>query len=171
MTISGITVMRSLAEGEYRWIMYQWRAISFLIFGSMFWVVSMISTSLVWFLLGSHLEPDLGVTKKEDVFEVGEISSDSVKDESEDEVSNGSSAAAEFPALRRLVDIKEEPEIEESTMIEPLIRETGGGVGEADERQRGAGETTNPGFGTGLWNEERRIVQRRSGIGEGGADG
>jgi len=107
-----------------RWMVYQWRVLSFLIFCSMFWVVSMMSTSLVWFLLASHLGSGIGGIKKENIFEGDEISDGSVKAESEDEVVDDSSSAVEFPVLERSAAIKEEPEIEESST---LIREAGSG--------------------------------------------
>src|SRR6266487_201616 len=116
--------------------MYQWRVVSFLIFCSMFWVASMMSTCLVWFLLASHLGSGIGGSKKENVFEGDEISNGSVKAESEDEVVDDSSSAVEFPVLEHSAEIKEEPEIEESSMIEPLTGEAGSGLCEVDEQER-----------------------------------
>ncbi|OJD18090.1 hypothetical protein AJ78_01862 [Emergomyces pasteurianus Ep9510] len=110
-----------------RWIMYNWRILSFFILSSTFWIVSMICMASAWIALAIRAEPTLAKgPKSEDENGDGETSSDiSIKEEGSDE-EDGSSKLS----LRRrrrtsseAEQIKQEEDIEEPTMIQPLAGE------------------------------------------------
>ncbi|PGH17815.1 hypothetical protein AJ79_00956 [Helicocarpus griseus UAMH5409] len=132
-----------------RWIMYNWRILSFLTFSSTFWVVSMVCTSSVWIALASQEGgPALVKKPKREIKEDG--SDISVKEEegSEDEEETRRlSSRRERRLSSEAEQIKKEEDIEESTMIQPLV-----GEGETEVKTSGSA-TTGPG----------RSVQRRRG--------
>ncbi|DAA78286.1 TPA_exp: Uncharacterized protein A8136_4262 [Trichophyton benhamiae CBS 112371] len=89
-----------------RWIMYNWRTLSFLTFGSMFWLISTSVATGVWLALSSRSSGNerMVVKKEEDV-----DSDDGFKDSSEP-----STAMQEGVAARLSPDIKAEEEDEPS---------------------------------------------------------
>lgn len=116
--------------------MYNWRTLSFLVFGFTFWVASMTVTVAVWMALSasSESEPMPGMGRIRD-------SSNSIKTEDEGEASLTPIPSEGSPGRRQIAlpasgtrneeeEIKREEEIEESTMIEPLIKEQGEGYAE-----------------------------------------
>ncbi|EEP82490.1 conserved hypothetical protein [Uncinocarpus reesii 1704] len=115
-----------------RWLMYNWRILSFVTFSSMFWLTSVAATSAVWMALSSSsaLEDTVPEIEKAE----SEDNGGSVKDESEDDDHFGLSEEIIQKRERSLTRvIKEEEEIEESTMIEPLMPVNLGNTTEAGE--------------------------------------
>ncbi|KAK2786872.1 hypothetical protein FQN52_007616 [Onygenales sp. PD_12] len=138
-----------------RWIMYNWRTLSFVIFTSTFWFVSMICTSSVWIALANQEEPIIPTIARKPKLEEeeeGDGSDISIKEESEDEVHESSrlSLRRERRASSEADRIKKEEDIEESTMIQPLV-----GEGEPEVDPSPAGSSTGA--------DSERPAQRRRG--------
>ncbi|KAK2809619.1 hypothetical protein FQN50_003676 [Emmonsiellopsis sp. PD_5] len=138
-----------------RWIMYNWRILSFVIFTSTFWFVSMICTSSVWIALANQEEPIIPTIARKPKLEAeeeGDASDSSIKEESEDEGHDSSrlSLRRERRASSEADRIKKEENIEESTMIQPLV-----GEGETEVDPSPAGASTGA--------DSERPAQRRRG--------
>ncbi|OJD22801.1 hypothetical protein ACJ73_05850 [Blastomyces percursus] len=111
-----------------RWIMYNWKILSFLAFSSAFWVVSMLLTSSVWIALASQAEPTFRKRPKlEDEDEEEENSSDvSVKEEEGSDGEDSSSKLIKRRERRMREEpgqIKKEGDTEESAVLQTLARE------------------------------------------------
>jgi seipin len=153
-------------------MMYNWRFLSFFIFASMFWSVSMVSTSIAFLLFSSYLghgdhEEDKPV-KKEEPLE---------QSEGEQEPSNDmfSTAFSTLTHQRKMgtpvrtkseeAGIIKEEVLEETTAIPPLRGQTL--EGEADDEAedvelvRAGGDYTDSGIGTSVESGSVRVVQRR----------
>lgn len=130
--------------------MYNWRTFSFVTFTFTFWAVSMMVTFAVWMALSAAPEsgsaPAVGNSRD---------STSSIKTEDGDGDSFVSTPSENSPGRRQSTsptrrtkkdeqDIKREEEIEESTMIEPLLKEnvegnTGGLPGASTQSQLSPG--------------------------------
>ncbi|PGH10463.1 hypothetical protein GX51_00222 [Blastomyces parvus] len=114
-----------------RWIMYNWKILSFLTFSSIFWIVSMLVTSSVWIVLASQAEPTFkkGLKLEDEAEEDDEEnnSSDiSMKEEEGSEDENGSSKLIQRRERRMSNEpeqIKKEEDTEESTVLQTLSGE------------------------------------------------
>ncbi|EEH19910.2 5'/3'-nucleotidase SurE [Paracoccidioides brasiliensis Pb03] len=127
MQIYNVAVRFDARFSGLRWIIYSWRILSFLIFSSTFWVVAMICTSSVWLALASQEEATpIKRPKLEEAEEDGGSSDVAVKeDESEEEGGNypGLGLERDGQQSSEVETIKKEEDIEESTKIQPFIRE------------------------------------------------
>ncbi|KAL1953173.1 hypothetical protein VTO42DRAFT_3433 [Malbranchea cinnamomea] len=138
-----------------RWVMYNWRLLSFMLFSFTFWVVSILVAFAVWMALSAAPE-----SKSRPSVESTNGNTPSVKAESEDgdrtppglpQDSAGGEKVTPSPQLKTEDEaIKQEEEIEESTIIEPLIKQSGEGVPGASTQYR---------FTPGV--EDTQGVQRR----------
>ncbi|OKL63140.1 hypothetical protein UA08_01603 [Talaromyces atroroseus] len=94
-----------------RWLMYRWRLLSFFTFTSMFWSVSMITSTIVWLLLsqywGSRVEGDRRM--KSEKTEDGDTP---IKEEYDE------------ASIKNEDDAARQEEIEQTTNIAPLNNET-----------------------------------------------
>ncbi|EEQ83880.1 hypothetical protein RJZ56_002110 [Blastomyces dermatitidis] len=110
-----------------RWIMYNWKILSFLTFSSTFWIVSMLFTSSVWIALAGQAEPTFKKRPKlEDEAEEENSSDVSVKEEegSDDEDSSSKLIKQRKRRMRNEPgQIKKEEDTEESTVLQTLARE------------------------------------------------
>lgn len=124
--------------------MYNFRLTSFLVFGFLFWVVSMLSTSIVWILLAflaSQKKNKPGAEVKDE-----QQSEASVKDESDDDtLETTSEDSRPGPSDDPSQKIKEEEDPEEGSSAAL--------VGEAARGESGTG--------TGLESVEARGIQKR----------
>ncbi|EER26515.1 hypothetical protein D8B26_003101 [Coccidioides posadasii str. Silveira] len=141
-----------------RWLMYNWRVLSFVTFSSMFWLASVAATSAVWLGLNSvqqqtQIKPKIEKTDSED-------DDVSIKEESDDE---DHFRVPTTPRGKRAADtakaIKEEEEIEGSAMIEPLAPETFGATAETG----GASASTQSRRRSSLDTQEYGRLQQRKG--------
>ncbi|PGH23343.1 hypothetical protein AJ80_02596 [Polytolypa hystricis UAMH7299] len=158
-----------------RWLMYNWRIASFVTFCSIFWIVATASASAIWMSLSSIEEEKTKEEKEEEVVEEElesseakeeSLSDTSVKSESdydeEDEPGPSSHSRHVSWAPTPPIDdddaeqIRREEEIEESTMIEPLVSDSGEAV---SENEPGMGRSTQSTFVRG--EEDERSPQRR----------
>ncbi|KAF3491518.1 uncharacterized protein GIQ15_01035 [Arthroderma uncinatum] len=89
-----------------RWIMYNWRTLSFLTFGSMFWMFSMTIATGVWVLLSSRSTGE----KEKDIKKEEDLDTDDEPQGSLEE----SAAAQMHAAVRSSPEIKVEEEDEPS---------------------------------------------------------
>ncbi|KAL1989410.1 hypothetical protein VTN96DRAFT_172 [Rasamsonia emersonii] len=159
-----------------RWIMYNWRILSFIVFTSMFWGVSMVSTSVAWLLLSSYLSPNN--SQSEQPIKREDSGEDDGHGESEEESADPFSGDLSdnqrilptvprqmpqgYPGRAKSEDegiIKQE-EIEGSSAISPL-------AGEADDEAEqveamGAAGNFDSGIGTGLDSGSTGVQRRRS---------
>ncbi|KAL8726707.1 MAG: hypothetical protein Q9166_006575 [cf. Caloplaca sp. 2 TL-2023] len=159
--------------GGLRWIMYQNRIVSYVIFTSMFWSSSMISALVAWLVLSSYLSSDSIVKKKESNFPKVK-SEPSESDNYEASLTEGlSDTSRTFPMLGRHMPlrftgreeggprgsderVKQENEFIQSTGVQPL-------TAEADDEDEDI-ETfgfRDSGIGTSLDEGQRARVQRR----------
>ncbi|KLJ11443.1 hypothetical protein EMPG_09748 [Blastomyces silverae] len=113
-----------------RWIMYNWKILSFLTFSSTFWIVSMLFTSSVWIALASQAEPTFKERPKleqEAEEEEEENSSDNSVKEEEGSDDEDSSSKLIKQRERRMSNepeqIKKEGDAEESMVLQTLARE------------------------------------------------
>ncbi|EEH39704.2 TTL domain-containing protein [Paracoccidioides lutzii Pb01] len=133
MQIYNVAVRFDARFSGLRWIIYNWRILSFLIFSSTFWVVAMICTSSVWLALASQKEAtSIKRPKLEEEEEAEEAKKDggssdvAVKeDESEEEGGNYPGLGLEHDGQQssEVEMIKKEEDIEESSKIQPFVRE------------------------------------------------
>ncbi|RAK99784.1 seipin [Aspergillus ibericus CBS 121593] len=152
-----------------RWVMYNWRLTSFVVFGCLFWSVSMVSAGVVWVILATLLsgggEPPRAVVKAED------RSGTPIKAEEDDEpifpaeIPESSSKA---PKIKRDEDSEEEEVKEEEEEEEAVKEEESEALAEAeaeaeeDSREdRGEGPSGAAGIGTAVESAHARGVQRR----------
>ncbi|PYH43325.1 seipin [Aspergillus saccharolyticus JOP 1030-1] len=123
-----------------RWVMYNWKVTSSVVFGFMFWSVSMVTAGMVWAMLAIAFnhpkEAEKAVIKTESGSET------LVKSEDTDDISP-------FDIPSEVSYIKKEGELEEE-----------GSIGDIEE-DRGAESSDVSGSGTGLESAHSRGVQRR----------
>ncbi|WEW55055.1 putative tubulin--tyrosine ligase pby1 [Emydomyces testavorans] len=145
-----------------RWLMYKWRILSFVTFSTMFWLTSVAAASVAWMALSSSSRPHEMEPKieKPDV----EDSDIAIKEESDDE--------DQFRLSKRIMRgrpkdtagaVKEEEEIEESTLIGPLAPEQFRDSPELEEV--GASTQSRP-RSRPNGHEDGRVQRRRSHIPE-----
>ncbi|KAI9724421.1 MAG: hypothetical protein M1812_000489 [Candelaria pacifica] len=124
-----------------RWIMYNHRIISLLVFTTIFWSVEVTFTSVAWLVLSSYLK---STTPKSDSIKAdGDSETSTIKKEEESDVAfteGLSDTTRSFPTYSRQPPLRynpprvktededEQEEIERTTAIEPLI-------GEADDEE------------------------------------
>ncbi|KAL1971204.1 hypothetical protein VTN77DRAFT_156 [Rasamsonia byssochlamydoides] len=159
-----------------RWIMYNWRILSFFVFASMFWGVSIVSTSVAWLLLSSYIGSNNSESEKpikeEDSGEDDDHAGS--EEESVDPFSSGELSDNQriFPTLSRQMPLRssgrakgedeeliKQEETEGSTTIPPA--EEADDEAEEVEGMRTAGNPTDSGIGTGLDSGSSGSVQRR----------
>lgn len=137
----------SILTDSCRWVMYNFRILSFLVFSFLFWAVTIVSTVMFWFILSSYVgaEDTTGEVKSESEEESEGYGEDDsgynlgMTDESTDRSSSdGTNPKKSGKKKRRRArkhglssrvkkedeEIKETEEIEQSTHIEPLVGET-----------------------------------------------
>ncbi|KAL2008064.1 hypothetical protein VTN00DRAFT_8046 [Thermoascus crustaceus] len=132
-----------------RWVMYNWRILSFLVFSSMFWGVSMIWTTISWLFLSSVFRS--GKTESERDIEKEDQGDKQIKTESDEESSDGVSAGGE--------EIKKE-EVGESTRLASILGEADD-EGDGGRQSRTTGARHRPGAGTSQRSGSSWGVQRR----------
>ncbi|KAK2765635.1 hypothetical protein FQN54_008489 [Arachnomyces sp. PD_36] len=125
MQVYSATVKFTAKFKGLRWIMYNFRILSFLVFTFFFWVVSIVSTVMIWLTLSS-IEPE---------DETDEETSSAEGESSDDKPLMKSKKKRRRRVRKSILDRvkkdddeikKEEEDIEESTQIEPLVSDTGG---------------------------------------------
>lgn len=130
--------------------MYKWRLLSFFTFTSMFWSVSMISSSIVWLLvshyLGSTAHDDQRIKKEEDTED----------NETAIEKDVGDSRSIKG----RDDDIVKQEEIEETTNVPPLGTRSGNEA-EDVESIRNIHDISDSGRGTAFDGDDTLGTQRR----------
>ncbi|RAL15561.1 seipin [Aspergillus homomorphus CBS 101889] len=133
-----------------RWTMYNWRLTSFVIFGFMFWSVSMVTGGMVWAALAILFHRSNGEEK--DIVKTENDSETIVKSEDTDELSSPFDIPSD-PAYTRRLKIKREIDMEEE----------GDYMNEDTDEDRGAGpsDVSRTGSGSGLESAPARGVQRR----------
>jgi seipin len=172
--------IRSSSNNITRWIMYNYRILSFIIFTSTFWTVSMTSATLTWLVISWYFAPTDPQPKEEPAAN-GHANGSAVKTESSEEpfdifstesLSNrqrtfpsiGRQMPLRFPLRGQGAEIKQESEppeeeVEKTTAIEPLTA-----AGEADDEdeeeeeeeeeeekeEEGPARRTDSGIGTSL---------------------
>ncbi|EED19538.1 conserved hypothetical protein [Talaromyces stipitatus ATCC 10500] len=142
MQVYGVEVNFRAKFRGLRWLMYRWRFLSFFAFTSMFWSVSMASSSIAWLLFSQYLSsatPDDQRIKKE-----------------EPEDNNTTTIKKEFGESQ---SVKQE-EIEETTNIPPLGTQSGNEV-EDVESIRNIHDNNNSGRGTAFDGHDTLGAQRR----------
>ncbi|KAH8695356.1 putative adipose-regulatory protein-domain-containing protein [Talaromyces proteolyticus] len=131
-----------------RWFMYNWRILSCLVFTSMFWSMSMISSSVTWFLFSTFSKPkdhnDVTIKK-------------------EDEEGIDTKERTKKQGTKDEEDLIKEEEIEESTNIPPLSSDY-------TELTGFTSYQANVGLGTGLDRPPVQEVQRRRSHSQGHGD-
>lgn len=171
--------------GGLRWIIYNHRILSYLFFTSTFWTCSVLSSLLVWFVLGSFFSGDKdeepkkkGIAERDEVIKSEEEDDDQFDPFSTEDLSDTSRS---FPTLGRQMPLhfssrrgtlmkgeaeeeekakKEEEKVMASTNIQPLGAEADD---EEDEEDRGIRSWRDSGIGTSLEETDRRtnIPRRR----------
>jgi hypothetical protein len=123
LQVYGVRVLFKARFEGLRYILYHYRVLSFLVFTSCFYMVSLTSTSIAWFLISSFFSPDsaqgeneLDMRKKtkqeegEIAVSNGHIKRETQSDHSSDEgslsISNLSDSAATFPTLGRQMPLR-----------------------------------------------------------------
>ncbi|PYH78967.1 adipose-regulatory protein [Aspergillus uvarum CBS 121591] len=131
-----------------RWIMYNWKLTSFVIFGFMFWSVSMVTAGMVWALLAIvfHHPKEEG----KDVVKTESGSEAVVKSEDTDEPPSLFDVPSEISHIRG-TPIKQEEDLDDGGS--DSIEDTDG--------DRGAESSDVSGTGTGLESAHARGIQRR----------
>ncbi|GCB25131.1 seipin homolog [Aspergillus awamori] len=152
-----------------RWVMYNWRLTSFVVFGFLFWSVSMASTGLAWVvfasLLSSRGDTSGPVVKKEDRSATPIIKKE--EEEIDEPLFHLPIAESSKTAEKRRVTGPEEAEKDED-------EEDNGGIADEDETDednylyeedaengRGEGPLEASGTGTARESAHARGVQRR----------
>lgn len=109
----------NFANEMSRWVMYNWRIVSFLTFSSAFWVFSMAVTCSVWMVLSlSDDDPaDRKAIKKENFGGGDDDFGISIKKEQGREPTPSGSTAMVGDDSKK---VKKEEDVEESTALEPL---------------------------------------------------
>lgn len=144
--------------------MYKWRLSSFLFFTSMFWSVSMVSTSLAWVLFASILAKEPLSRKKPIKAEEARSSNVSVKQEADEEtdpfVAKPHRVQGRGSAQSRVKgeEDTDDPELSKGSSL--FSSDSEGDVGVAQEGGVAAARVP-AGTGTGLESAEARGVQRR----------
>ncbi|KAA6410430.1 MAG: tubulin-tyrosine ligase [Lasallia pustulata] len=165
---------------QFGWILYHHRILSYLIFTTAFWVVSMASSGLAWVVLSSYLSAALTDPKSEDrdrdstaaiKTEQSEYSDEPLDPLSTEDLSDTSRT---FPTLGRQMPLRytgrhdaakreeeearvKEEEIERTTGIQPLMAE----ADDEDDEDFGGTLGRDSGLGTSLDEGDRRGVERR----------
>ncbi|KAL9028061.1 MAG: hypothetical protein Q9196_003508 [Gyalolechia fulgens] len=160
--------------GGLRWIMYHHRVLSYIIFTSMFWSSSMISSLIAWLVLASYLPSDVTKVKKEERTASAIKTEPSEPEAYEPSLTEGlSDTSRTFPSLGRHMPlhfpgrtegndrhteelVKQEDDVIQSTGVQPLLAE-------ADDEDEGA-ETTgfrDSGIGTSPEEDRKAQVQKR----------
>ncbi|KAI7975800.1 hypothetical protein EIK77_005550 [Talaromyces pinophilus] len=124
--------------------MYRWRLLSFFAFTSMFWSVSMISSSIVWLLVSQYL----GSTAHDD---------QRIKKEEETEDND---RAIKKESSRRDDDIVKQEELEETTNIPPLGTQSGNEAEDVESIRR-IHDSSDSGRGTAFDGHDTPGAQRR----------
>lgn len=170
-----------------RWLMYNHRVLSFLIFTSAFWGSEVLFCLLAWLGLRTLFAPKTEVKmegiKGEETDTTGTaIKAEGDEDEEEDEEPDLSDTPRTFPTYGRQPPLRYEPKVKDEDSDELVLDETaiqplGADVEGDDEDEdfegelrdvRGAGRRTDSGIGTSFSEAgERSGVQRRSRGGRG----
>lgn len=130
-----------------RWFVYNWRLTSFVLFGFIFWFVSMLSTTIVWISL-AYLFSGKGKGQGETTIKQETPDDASIKDEDEDEDSGDLSR---FPPAHTKTEHDSEEGDPRSEQASTSETEDAG-----DTR-----DTSHGGMGTGVESAGDRGVQRR----------
>ena len=163
--------------GGLRWLLYKYRIISFLIFTTAFWIVSVLSMTAIWLALSSYFATSSYLAKA-----ASETNSTSIKQERSDSdvfdptsYDDLSDTPRTFPILGRqmplhfigrnnsmkkqeLDDLKKEAdEVVETTNIQPLVTEADDEGEDVKEEMSGWRDS---GIGTGI-EDRAKSVQRR----------
>ncbi|GKZ28814.1 hypothetical protein AbraIFM66950_000611 [Aspergillus brasiliensis] len=156
------------ADSKVSWVMYNWRLTSFVVFGFMFWSVSMASTGVAWVVLASLFssrgDTSGPIVKKEDRSATPIIKKEE-EEEAEEPLFHLPIAESSKAAEKRRAEEPEEAENEEDD------EDTGGYADETDEDNylyeedaedgRGEGPLEVSGTGTARESAHARGVQRR----------
>ncbi|PYI34069.1 adipose-regulatory protein [Aspergillus indologenus CBS 114.80] len=149
MQIYRARVMFKATFTGLRWIMYNWKLTSFVIFGFMFWSVSMVTAGMVWALLAIvfHHPKEEG---KDVVVKTESDSEAVVKSEDTDEPPSLFDIPSEISHIRG-TPIKKEEDLDDG----------GSDSIEDTDEDRGAESSDVSGTGTGLESAHARGIQRR----------
>ncbi|EEA27138.1 hypothetical protein TMatcc_004590 [Talaromyces marneffei ATCC 18224] len=150
MQIYGVEVRFRAKFRGLRWLMYRWRLLSFFAFTSMFWSVSMISSSIVWLLVSHYLGStahDVQQIKKEE---------DTEDNDTDTKKESGDSRSTSH----RDDDIVKQEEIEETANIPPLGTQSGNEA-EDVESIRNIHDNDDSGRGTAFVGHDTLGAQRR----------
>jgi seipin len=135
LVISDDVFHGSILTDRGRWIMYNFRIMSFFVFSFLFWAVSVVSAVMFWFLLSSYIEPedltdegeedesssDLGLGVTDDGFSTDEKPPKRLRKRRRRRARKASSPDRVKKDDEEIK--KEEEEIEDTTKIEPLASE------------------------------------------------
>lgn len=150
---------RPLHSQSNRWVMYNWRILSFLVFSFGFWSVSMVSSGIAWIALASlwGTKPTNQISIKQEARGKTPIKEE-YGDEAADISALDSHSDSHCPKHQSTSRIKKEADFEEGTQpsytsdTDDESHDTGG---------RRDAWPSDSGAGTGLENAEARGVQRR----------
>lgn len=164
--------------GGLRWILYHHRIVSFLFFTTFFWISSMLSMLLAWFVLSSYFAESPATIKSESdingsIIKYERSDSEAFDPTSYDDLSDTSRT---FPTLGRQKPLhfsgrrdavkkeqdeetkREEDEVLRSTSIQPLATEADDEGDDVTEEMSGWRDS---GIGTGIEEDRAAGVQRR----------
>ncbi|KAL8675826.1 MAG: hypothetical protein Q9186_007571 [Xanthomendoza sp. 1 TL-2023] len=159
--------------GGLRWIMYHHRILSYVIFTSMFWSSSMISTLIAWIVLSSYLSTGSTAVKEEPTSPKIKAEPSEAEKYEPSLMEGLSDTSRTFPTLGRHkpltftgreggahrggdAQVKQEDEVLESTGVQPLIAEA-----DDEDDTIGTSAFRDSGIGTSLDEGQRARVQRR----------
>ena len=150
------------ANRKARWVMYNWRLTSFVVFGFLFWSVSMASAGFVWAVLAALLSGS--GEKPRTIIKAEDGSGTPIKTEDDEpafplQIPESSGKA---PRIKREEESEDEEGIKEEETEEEGVKEEA--EEEADEElpeDRGEGSSEVVGAGTGVESAHARGVQRR----------
>jgi seipin len=158
--------------GGLRWLMYNHRIISFVVFTSAFWISECIFTILGWLILRAVFSSNEDKVKKEAKGE--ETDTTAIKNEEDEEEPDLSDTLRTFPTYGRQPPLKYTPKIKDEdseeyiideTAIQPLAAEADD---EDDEEFQHRSGRTDSGIGTSFSEGgERSAVKRRTSRGGG----
>ena len=166
MQIYDISIVIIAKLSGLRWILYNHRILSFLVFTSSFWVSSMISMGIMWFVLSIYLD-DSKEGKQDDEGRNG-----SFKEESTPEINEPlrSDTLRSFPTLGRQRPLKYEgpaikQEDEEDVLLDTALQPSQATAAEADDEDdedaKASSSFRDSGIGTGRDERGGNGVQRR----------
>ncbi|PYI05924.1 adipose-regulatory protein [Aspergillus sclerotiicarbonarius CBS 121057] len=146
-----------------RWVMYNWRLTSFVIFGFLFWSVSMASAGIAWVILAALLSGG-GGEKPRAVIKAEDRSGTPIKTEDDEPVfpAQVPEPSDKAPRIKREDESEDEEDIkEEDADEEEAVKEEEVEAEEDLQDDRGEGPSGAVGAGTGVESAQAQGVQRR----------